>query len=136
MGVDGQIANMDIEYFTNNNEPVLCIYDSFLINDRKGEELKRAVEDSIFQFTSYEIKQDIKSQREENIVAVTGNIEGYETPESVSIFRPQQLTETEEYNNRKIKFYRWINTSKDSNEDWTISVIVPLFPPFLPYWSK
>ena len=117
MGVDGQIANMVIEYFTNNNEPVLCIYDSFLINDRKGEELKRAVEDSIFQFTSYKIKQDIKSQREENIVAVTGNIEGYETPESVSIFRPQQLTETEEYNNRKIKFYRWINTSKDSNED-------------------
>jgi len=136
MGVDGQIANMVIEYFTNNNEPVLCIYDSFLINDRKGEELKRAVEDSIFQFTSYKIKQDIKSQREENIVAVTGNIEGYETPESVSIFRPQQLTETEEYNNRKIKFYRWINTSKDSNEDRTISVIVPLFPPFLPYWSK
>ena len=133
MGVDGQIANMVIEYFTNNNEPVLCIYDSFLINDRKGEELKRAVEDSIFQFTSYKIKQDIKSQREENIVAVTGNIEGYETPESVSIFRPQQLTETEEYNNRKIKFYRWINTSKDSNEDRTISVIVPLFPPFLPY---
>ena len=117
MGVDGQIANMVIEYFTNNNEPVLCIYDSFLINDRKGEELKRAVEDSIFQFTSYKIKQDIKSQREENIVAVTGNIKGYETPESVSIFRPQQLTETEEYNNRKIKFYRWINTSKDSNED-------------------
>ena len=117
MGTDGQIANMVLDYFTNNNEPVLCIHDSFLINYRKGEELKRIVEDSTFQHTGYRIQQDIKNQREENIVKVTGNIEGYETPQSVSIFRPQQVPRTEEYNNRKSKFYKWIETSKISNEE-------------------
>ena len=48
---------------------------------------------------------------------MTGNIEGYETPQSVSIFRPQQITRTEEYNNRKSKFYKWIDTSKNNNEE-------------------
>ena len=117
MGTDGQIANMVLDYFTNNNEPVLCIHDSFLINYRKGEELKRIVEDCTFQFTGYRIQQDIKNQREENIVKVTGNIRGYNTPQSVSIFRPKQVTRTEEYNNRKSKFYKWIETSKISNEE-------------------
>ena len=117
MGTDGQIANMVIDYFTKNNEPVLCIHDSFLINYRMGEELKRIVEDCTFQFTGYRIQQDIKNQREENIVKVTGNIEGYETPQSVSIFRPQQITRTEEYNNRKNKFYKWIDTKNEKSEE-------------------
>ena len=80
-------------------------------------ELKKIVEDSTFQHTGYRIQQDIKNQREEYIVQVAGNIEGYETPRSVSIFRPQQVTRTEEYKNRKSKFYKWIETSKISNEE-------------------
>ena len=116
MGTDGQIANMVLDYSTNN-EPILCIHDSFLINYRKGEELKRIVEGSTFQHTGYKIQQDIKNQREESIVKVSGNIEGYETPQSVSIFRPQQAPRTKEYNNRKSKFYKWIETSKISNEE-------------------
>ena len=117
MGTDGQITNMILEDFTINNEPVLCIHDSFLINYRKGEELKRTGEDCTIKHTGYRIQQDIKNEREENIVKITGNIEGYETPQSVSIFRPQQITRTEEYNNRKSKFYKWIETSKISNEE-------------------
>ena len=31
MGTDGQVANMVINYFTNSNEPVLCVHDSFLM---------------------------------------------------------------------------------------------------------
>ena len=110
-------AGQVLDYFTNNNEPVLCIHDSLLINYRKGEELKKIVDDCTFQFTGYRIQQDIKNQRDEYIVKVTGNIEGYETPQSVSIFRPQQITRTEEYNNRKSKFYKWTETSKISNEE-------------------
>ena len=53
----------------------------------------------------------------ENIDKVTGNIKGYETPQSVAIFRPKQVTRTEEYNNRKIEFYKWIDTSKISREE-------------------
>ena len=82
-----------------------------------GEELKGVVEDSTFQHTGYRIQQDIKNQREENIVKVSGNIEGYETPQSVIIFRPQQVTRTEEYNNRKSKFYKWIETRNDNSEE-------------------
>ena len=63
MGIDGQIANMVIDYFTKQNEPVLCIHDSFLINYKKGEELRGIVSDSTFQLTGYRIQQDIKNER-------------------------------------------------------------------------
>jgi len=117
MGVDGQIANMVIDYFTKMNEPVLCIHDSFLINYKKGEELKQVVEDSTYQLTGHGIQQDIKNQRREDIVSVSGNIEGYKEPQSISIYRPLQISRTEEYKNRKSKFYKWIDTSKNSNEE-------------------
>ena len=55
-GTYGQIINMVIDYFTDNNETVLCVHDNFLINCIKGEELKMIVEDSIFQLTAYRIK--------------------------------------------------------------------------------
>lgn len=59
MGVDGQIANFVIDYFTKRNEPVLCIHDSFLVNYKKGEELRRIISDCTLQLTGYRIQQDI-----------------------------------------------------------------------------
>ena len=75
MGVDGQIANMVIDYFTKQNEPVLCVHDSFLINYKKGQELRRIVADSTYQLTGYRIQQDVKNTRLETIRPVKGNIE-------------------------------------------------------------
>jgi hypothetical protein len=74
MGVDGQIANMVIDYFTKQNEPVLCIHDSFVINYKKSEELRRIVSDCTFQLTGYRIQQDIKNKRLETTRLVKGNI--------------------------------------------------------------
>ena len=111
MGTDGQIANMVINYFTNKKVPILCIHDSFLINYKGGEELTKIVEDCTYQVTGHRIQQDIKNQRKEDIVRVIGNIEGYKTAQSVSIFRPKKVTRTQEYINRKNKFYKWIRTT-------------------------
>ena len=66
MGVDGQIANMVIDYFTKQTEPGLCIHDSFIINYKRGEELRRIVADSTYQLTGYRIQQDIKNERLDN----------------------------------------------------------------------
>ena len=74
MGVDGQIANMFIDFFTKRTEPVLCIRDSFLINYKKGDELRKIVADSTRQLTGYIIQQDIKNKRLETTRPVKGNI--------------------------------------------------------------
>ena len=107
MGVDGQIANMVIDYFTKQNEPVLCIHDSFLINYKKGEELRRIVSDSTFQLTGYRIQQDIKNERLETTRPVKGNIEGYKEPVDVSFYTPKRIESTDQYVARRDKFYKW-----------------------------
>ena len=84
MGVNGQIANMVIDYFTKWNEPVLCIRDSFLINCQKGEGLRRIVSDCTLQLTGYRIQQDIKNERLDTTTPVKGNIEGYQEPLDVT----------------------------------------------------
>ncbi|MDB3948997.1 hypothetical protein N9370_04485 [Paracoccaceae bacterium] len=107
MGADGQIVNMVIDYFTKQNEPVLCIHDSFLINYKKGEELRRIVADSAFQLTGYRIQQDIKNERLETTRPVKGNIEGYKEPVDVSFYTPKRIESTDQYVARRNKFYKW-----------------------------
>ena len=107
VGADGQIANMVIDYFTKQNEPVLCIHDSFLINYKKGEELRRIVADSAFQLTGYRIQQDIKNERLETTRPVKGNIEGYKEPVDVSFYTPKRIESTDQYVARRDKFYKW-----------------------------
>ena len=107
MGVDGQIANMVIDYFTQQDEPVLCIHDSFLINYRRGEELRRVVEKSTFQLTSHRIRQDIKTERLQTNLPVTGNIEPFSQPQQTTIYTPKRVNPTEEYKIRRDKFFRW-----------------------------
>ena len=107
MGVDGQIANMVIDYFTKQNEPVLCIHDSFIINYKKGEELRGIVSDCTFQLTGYRIQQDIKNERIETTTPVKGNIEGYKEPVDVTFYAPKRNERTDQYVARRDKFYKW-----------------------------
>jgi hypothetical protein len=107
MGVDGQIANMVIDYFTKQNEPVLCIHDSFVINYKKSEELRRIVSDCTFQLTGYRIQQDIKNKRLETTRPVKGNIEGYKEPVDVTCYTPNRIERTDQYVARRDKFYKW-----------------------------
>ena len=107
MGVDGQIANMVINYVTKQNKPVLCIHDSFLINYKKGEELRRIVADSTHQLTGYRIQQDIKNERLETTTPVKGNIEGYKEPIDFTFYTPNRIERTDQYVARRDKFYKW-----------------------------
>ena len=112
MGIDSRIANMVIDYFTKQNEPILCIHDSFLINYKRGEELKRVVADSTFQLTGYRINQDIKNERIEATRPVRGNIEGYEDPIDVTFYSPAKIERTKQYIARRTKFYKWLELQR------------------------
>ena len=107
MGVDGQIANMVIDYFTKQNETVLCIHDSFLINYKKGEELSSIVADSTYQLTGYRIQQDIKNERLKTTTPVKCNTEGYKEPVDVTFYTPNRIERTDQYVARRDKFYKW-----------------------------
>lgn len=107
MGVDGQIANMVFDYFTQQDESVLCIHDSFFISYRRGGELRRVVEKSTFQLTGHRISQDIKTERLQTNLPVTGNIEPFSHPVQTTIYMPQRVNPTEEYKIRRDKFFRW-----------------------------
>ena len=107
MVVDGQIANMVIDYFTQQDEPVLCIHDCFLINYRRGEDLRRVVEKSTFQLTGHRIRQDIKTERLQTNLPVTGNIEPFSQAQQTTLYTPKRVDPTEEYKIRRDKFFRW-----------------------------
>jgi len=112
MGIDGQIANMVIDHFTQQSVPVLCIHDSFIINYRLGDELQHVVREATYQLTGYRIKQDIKNKRHTANLQVTGNIAGYQEPVSVDLNTPIRIHPTQEYQTRRDKFYKWVSLSE------------------------
>jgi len=112
MGIDGQIANMVIDHFTQQSVPVLCIHDSFIINYRLGDELQHVVREATYQLTGYRIKQDIKNKRHTANLQVTGNIAGYQEPVSVDLNTPIRIHPTQEYHTRRDKFYKWVSLSE------------------------
>jgi len=112
MGIDGQIANMVIDHFTQQSVPVLCIHDSFIINYKLGDELQHVVREATYQLTGYRIKQDIKNKRHTANLQVTGNIEGYQDPVAVEVNTPIRIKPTQEYQTRRDKFYKWVSLSE------------------------
>ena len=87
--------------------PFLCIHDSFLINHKRGEELRRVEEESTFQLTGYKIRQDIKTERLQTHRPVTSNIEPFSQPVQTTIYKPQRVNFTEEYKVGRDKFFRF-----------------------------
>ena len=79
----------------------------FLINHKKGEELRSIVADSTYQLTGYRIQQDIKNERLETTRPVKGNIEGYKEPVDVTFYTPNRIERTDQYVARRDKFYKW-----------------------------
>ena len=93
--------------WAKQNESVLCFHDSFLINYKKGEELRSIVADSTYQLTGYRIQQDIKNERIETTRPVKGNIEGYKEPVDLTFHTPNRIERTDQYVARGDKFYKW-----------------------------
>ena len=110
MGIDAQIANMVIDYFTKKIIAVLCIHDSFIVDFRFGEELKQVVEQATYQFTGYKISQELKNTRNTTTHKVVGNIKGFEEAKELQSNRPMKVPPTPEYIIRRYKFMNWIKT--------------------------
>ena len=113
MGIDAQIANMVIDYFTKKSIAVLCIHDSFIVEFRFGEELKQVVEQATYQLTGYKISQELKNKRNTTTHKVVGNIKGFEDPKELQSHRPIKVTPTHEYIIRRDKFINWIKLSEN-----------------------
>ena len=115
MNKDSMIANMVIDYFTQQDIPVLCIHDSFIIQHDKEEELKKVLHVASVQVAGKGIEQDSKSNKREVTGMVQGNIRGYENKKPVTVSLPNKATRTDQYEQRKIKHYRWLESSQNDS---------------------
>ena len=112
MNIDSQIANLVIDHFTEKDIPVLCIHDSFIIQNDREPELRRILDQATHQVTNYTINHDIKNERNSHYGRVTGNIKGYEEPVVVPFHTPIRIEPTKQYNDRKAKFTKWLELSE------------------------
>ena len=110
MNKDSMIANMILDHFTQQDIPVLCIHDSFIIQHDKEEELEKVMHVASVQVAGKGIEQDGKSNKREFMGMVQGNIDGYETKKAVTIKLPNKVNPTEQYRQRKIKYHKWLDT--------------------------
>ena len=112
MNLDSQIANLVIDYFTQQEVPVLCIHDSFIIQHDKEHELKKVLHNASAQMAGKGIDQDKTSNERKIETYVQGNIKGYETKQPHTLSLPNKVNPTEQYNTRKVKYYKWLETNK------------------------
>ena len=108
MGIDGRIANLVLDHFTQKNIPVLCIHDSFIIQFDKEPELRRILDEATYQETRASLKHEIKNERIIHKQRVWGNIKGFEEPRIMEMFTPKRVNATSQYQARRDKFSRWL----------------------------
>jgi hypothetical protein len=116
MNKDSMIANMVIHHFTQQDTPVLCIHDSFIIQNNKQDELAKALRHAYRQVTGKHIDQDKKSNEQKISSVSQGNISGYEKGRRVTITLPNKVNSTDQYELRKIKYYKWLENRKEQNK--------------------
>ena len=113
MNLDSQIANLVIDYFTQQDVPVLCIHDSFIIQHDKEAELKKVLHNASVQVAGKGIDQDKTSNERKINTYVQGNIKGYETKRPYTLTLPNKVNPTEQYNTRKSKHHKWLEAIKE-----------------------
>ena len=111
MNLDSQIANVVLDYFTQQNIPVLCIHDSFIIQHDKETELKRVLHDASVQIATKGIEQDSKSNSRTIRTMIQGNIKGFEEKQVYELKLPTHIMPTKQYELRKSKYYRWLEVT-------------------------
>ena len=114
MNLDSQIANLVIDHFTQRGFPVLCIHDSFIIQDDKQQELRKALDHASQQIIRKGIVQDTKSNGSEVPTFIQGNIKEYQTGQKAKIKIPNRVKPTEQYKLRKMKYYKWLEQREGS----------------------
>lgn len=104
MEQDSRIANMVIDRFTKKDVPILCIHDSFIIQQDKEQELQTIMRDAIGQVAKGGVSVDVKSNKDVLAVEVEGNIPGYEEPREIELLVPKTINRSDQYKLRQQKF--------------------------------
>jgi len=113
MNQDSMIANMVIDYFTQKNIAALCIHDSFIVQDDKKNELGKALRYAYRQVIGKDIEQEKKSNERKIQAIAQGNMPGHEGGKEITITLPNKVDPTEQYELRKLKFYKWLESKKN-----------------------
>jgi hypothetical protein len=111
MNTDSTIAALVINHFTEQQIPVLCIHDSFIIQRDKEHQLKEALHIASVQVAGKGIKQDSKSNIRAIRTRIQGNITGYTELRNATINIPTKVAATDQYKSRKAKFYKWLEAT-------------------------
>ena len=109
MSIDSRIANLVIDHFTQQGIPVLCNYDSFIMQYDKEPELRRILDQDTHQITSSRISYDIKNEQNSDNVIVSGNIKSYRKPVSIEFNTPTRIKPIRQYELRREKFHKWLD---------------------------
>ena len=109
MSIDSRIANLVIDHFTQQGIPVLCNYDSFIMQYDKEPELRRILDQATHQITSLRISYDIKNEQNSHNVIVGDNIKSYRKPVSIEFNTPTRIKPIRQYELRREKFHKWLD---------------------------
>ena len=101
MNKDSEIANLIIDYYTQQGVPVLCVHDSFIIEWNKEDDLKRIMHQASVQVRGKGIAND--SKKNETIVKakLRANPEQQRAAKMINISIPVTVERTPQY------FERW-----------------------------
>jgi hypothetical protein len=116
MNKDSIIAHMVIDHFTQQNTPVLCIHDSFIIDYSRELELRQVLHDASVQVAGKGIKQDRKA-REKQVKAKLRPTESKTTPPFVgNVTVPDWIEPTDQYLTRMKKHLSWLDQQSDNDQ--------------------
>jgi uncharacterized protein YfbU (UPF0304 family) len=97
MNLDSQIANMIIDYYTKQDIPILCIHDSFIINWKREEELRRIMDMASVQVNGKPIQQDAKKNDTKFTFKLDANPPLQSGATSMTLSVPKRVDRTPQY---------------------------------------
>jgi hypothetical protein len=97
MNLDSQIANMIIDYYTKQDIPILCVHDSFIINWKREEELRRIMDMASVQVNGKPIQQDAKKNDKKFTFKLDANPPLQSGATSMTLSVPKRVDRTPQY---------------------------------------
>lgn len=111
MNLDSQIANMIIDHYTKQDIPIFCVHDSFIINWKREEELRRIMDMASVQVNGKPIQQDAKKNDEKFTFKLDANPPLQSGATSITLSVPKRVDRTPQYLERWEKHQRMMKAT-------------------------
>lgn len=109
MNLDSQIANMIIDHYTKQGIPILCVHDSFIIDWKREEELRRIMHSASVQVNGKAIQQDAKKNENTLNLKLEANPPLQSGKTTINLSIPRRVDRTPQY------LERWERHQKMTN---------------------